>query len=67
MADDGLIFKFFALLLPKLKTPYVASIVTGLFAAILASIFDLEELVEMLSIGTLMAYTLVSVCVLLLR
>jgi amino acid transporter len=47
MADDGLIFKFFAKVLPKLKTPYVASIVTGLFAAILASIFDLEELVEM--------------------
>lgn len=47
MADDGLIFKFFGMVLPKLKTPYVASIVTGLFAAILASIFDLEELVEM--------------------
>jgi amino acid transporter len=67
MADDGLIFKFLSKLLPKLKTPYVASIVTGFFAAILASIFDLEELVEMLSIGTLMAYTLVSVCVLTLR
>ncbi len=47
MADDGLIFKFFAMVLPKLKTPYVASIVTGLFAAILASVFNLEELVEM--------------------
>jgi amino acid transporter len=67
MADDGLIFNFLSKVLPKLKTPYVASIVTGLFAAILASIFDLEELVEMLSIGTLMAYTLVSVCVLILR
>jgi amino acid transporter len=67
MADDGLIFKFLSKLLPKLKTPYVASIVTGFFAAILASIFDLDELVEMLSIGTLMAYTLVSVCVLTLR
>jgi amino acid transporter len=67
MAEDGLIFKFLSKLLPKLKTPYVASIITGLLAAILASIFDLEELVEMLSIGTLMAYTLVSVCVLTLR
>ena len=47
MADDGLIFKFLAKLLPKLKTPFIASIVTGLFAALLACIFDLEELVEM--------------------
>ncbi len=47
MADDGLIFKFLAKILPRLKTPFVASIVTGLFAAILACIFNLEELVEM--------------------
>jgi amino acid transporter len=67
MASDGVIFKFLGKVLPKLKTPYVASIVAGLFAAILGSIFDLDELVEMLSIGTLMAYTLVAVCVLLLR
>ena len=47
MASDGLIFKFLSKILPKLKTPFVASIVTGLFAAILASIFDLNELVDM--------------------
>lgn len=67
MASDGLIFKFLAKLMPKFKTPFVASIVTGVISGVLATIFDLNELVDMLSIGTLMAYTLVSLCVLILR
>lgn len=67
MADDGLIFKFMSSILPSFKTPFVASIVTGLLTALLACILNLEELIEMVSIGTLMAYTLVCICVLLLR
>jgi amino acid transporter len=67
MASDGLIFSILSKVLPKLKTPFLASIVAGLIAAVLATIFDLNELVEMLSIGTLMAYSLVSACVLILR
>ena len=67
MASDGLIFKWLARLLPRFKTPFVASISTGLFAGALACIFDLQELVEMMSIGTLMAYTMVSICVIILR
>lgn len=56
MASDGLIFKFLAKILPKLKTPFVASIVTGLFAAILASIFDLNELVDMVYVFIIKIY-----------
>jgi amino acid transporter len=67
MASDGVIFKFLGKVLPKLKTPYVASLLSGFLAALLGCIFNLNELVDMLSIGTLMAYTLVAVCVLLLR
>ena len=67
MASDGLIFKFLASIMPKLKTPFVASITAGLISGLLASIFNLEELVDMMSIGTLMAFSLVSMCVLMLR
>lgn len=67
MANDGLIYKFLGKVMERFKTPYVATIFSCLGAAIMATIFDLNELVDMLSIGTLMAYTLVSICIIILR
>ncbi|KAI4465570.1 inner membrane transporter ygji-related [Holotrichia oblita] len=67
MAQDGLIFKLFAQVWPSTGTPALATFISGLTAAIAALLIRLEILVEMMSIGTLLAYTLVSTCVLILR
>ena len=67
MSSDGLMFRWLADIHPKFQTPLRATILSGLFTGFMAMFFDLKGLVDMMSIGTLMAYTIVAVCVVVLR
>jgi Amino acid transporters len=67
MASDGLLWKNFAKVHPKFKTPYITTIVTGCFAAFFAGLFPIGLLGELVSIGTLLAFVIVCIGIIILR
>jgi APA family basic amino acid/polyamine antiporter len=67
MSRDGLLPPVFGKVHPKYQTPYISTIITGIFAAIIAGLFPIALLGELVSIGTLLAFVIVSAGVLVLR
>lgn len=67
MAEDGLFFRVFSRVHPRTQVPVIGIVVFGLLMALLALVFDLEALVQFLSIGTLLAYTFVAASIIVLR
>jgi amino acid transporter len=67
MASDGLLFPIFGKVSNRSHTPIYSTLIGGFMAALMALLFDLITLVEMLSIGTLIAYTQVALAVLISR
>jgi APA family basic amino acid/polyamine antiporter len=68
MANDGLLpRKFFAAIHPKFRTPYKNTIAVGLLAAIVGSVTPIENIGKMVNIGTLLAFVIVCIAVMVLR
>ncbi len=67
MSKDGLLPKFMAKVHPKHQTPYVGTIIVGVFAAVLAGFLPIGVLGDLVSMGTLLAFATVCIGVLVLR
>ena len=67
MARDGLLPGWAAKLHPKFRTPHVTTILTGVFVAFFAAFANINEVIELTNIGTLFAFVLVAIGVMVLR
>jgi APA family basic amino acid/polyamine antiporter len=67
MARDGLLPQSFAKVHPRFRTPYVTTILTGVVVAVFAMFASIDEVVDLTNIGTLFAFILVCIGILILR
>lgn len=67
MARDGLLPPVFASVHPKFKTPHVTTILTGVAVGGFAAVMSIDEMVDLTNIGTLFAFVLVCVGIIILR
>ena len=67
MAHDGLFPPVAAKVHPRFGTPYITTIITGVVCAVAGGVLPIDILAELTSIGTLFAFVLVSIGVMILR
>jgi basic amino acid/polyamine antiporter, APA family len=67
MARDGLLPGYFARIHPRFRTPHITTIWTGIFVGGIAMVTDIGELADLTNIGTLFAFILVCIGVVVLR
>ncbi len=67
MSRDGLLSPWFSKIHPRYRTPHVTTILTGIFVAFWSAVANIEEIVQLTNIGTLFAFILVCIGILILR
>ncbi len=67
MSRDGLLPKKFSAIHPRYKTPWFATIITGIMVAVPALFMNLKEVTDLSSIGTLFAFVLVNAAVIVME
>ncbi|HEY6137272.1 MAG TPA: amino acid permease [Thermoanaerobaculia bacterium] len=67
MSRDGLLPRFFSKVHPRFRTPHVSTIITGVFVGVAALFSSLDEMVDLTNIGTLFAFMLVCIGIIILR
>jgi APA family basic amino acid/polyamine antiporter len=67
MSRDGLLPEFFSKIHPRFHTPYVITLLTGVFVALFAAFFPVGLLADVSNSGTLFAFAAVSIAVMVLR
>src|SRR5262249_42279082 len=67
MSNDGLLPPMFSAIHPKFRTPWIPQILTGIVAAIVAGLFPVGLLGQLVSIGTLLAFVIVCAGIIVLR
>jgi APA family basic amino acid/polyamine antiporter len=67
MSKDGLLWKWASAIHPKFRTPWITTIVFGAFAAIMPAFLPIDNLADLVNIGTLLAFTIVCAGVWVLR
>jgi APA family basic amino acid/polyamine antiporter len=67
MSRDGLLPKFFGAVHPRFKTPHISTIITGVGVGVTAMFTSLDEMVDLTNIGTLFAFFLVCIGIMILR
>jgi APA family basic amino acid/polyamine antiporter len=68
MANDGLLpRKFFAAIHPQWRTPWKTTILVGLLAAVVGSVTPIADIGNLVNIGTLLAFVIVCIAVVILR
>lgn len=67
MSQDGLIFREFGIISRRFQTPVFGTLCAAVLTSLFSALFDLAALVSMLSIGVLLAYTVVAISIIILR